>query len=69
MVSTLLQMNSAFTDSDRNPSEYHAILHETRSDENEEELHCVSLYFIYFIDSGLICCLCLLFGFGLFTIY
>ena len=44
MVSTLLQMNSAFNDSDRNPSEYHAILHEKRSDENEEDLHCVSLF-------------------------
>ncbi|KAI6654118.1 Serine/threonine-protein kinase B-raf like [Oopsacas minuta] len=36
-------MNSVFSDSIRNPSELHAILHETRSDENEEELHSKEL--------------------------
>ena len=66
MVSTLLQMNSAFNDSDRNPSEFHAILHETRSDENEEELHCVSLICLYFPHVNSICS-CLLVLLDLYT--
>ena len=46
MVS-LVQRNPAFPDSDRNPSEMHKILHDTRSDENEEEQHRVSCVYLY----------------------
>ena len=37
---------NAFPDSDRNPSEMHKILHDTSSDENEEEQHRVSFVYL-----------------------